>query len=157
MQSLPPELTLALADRDFVFDGSPDWTPAHSLAVLKAKGAVAVASDQLIKIRQSADPVPKGWLADRLTVLWTMFTASRRQADPGAVTIWMAEYLRLLDDLPWDIVAVAIDDAVRNAKHGFMPAVGEIRAIANPLFENRKRLIERLSATIDYLSEQLAK
>lgn len=157
MQSVLPELNSATADRAFVFDGSPDWTPAHGLAVLEAKGAVGLASVQLEQIRDSAHPVPKGWLADRLTALWTMFTASRREANAGAVTIWMAEYIRLLDDLPWDIVAVAIDDAVRNAKHGFMPAVGEIRAIANPLVENRKRLIERLSATVEYLSEQSAK
>lgn len=152
MPCVPPELVLATADREFVFDSSPAWTPEHAVAVLDAKGATAALNEGLVEIEASAAPVPRGWLADRLTALWTMFMASRREASPGSVTIWLAEYIRLLDDLPWDIVAVAIDDAVRTSPHGFLPAVGEIRAIASPLVEERQRLLDRLRATADHLS-----
>lgn len=151
MPCVSPELTSAMADRAFVFDSSPDWFPEYAVAVLEAKGVTASLSRELATIEASAAPVPKGWLVDRLTALWTMFMASRNQSNPGAVTIWLAEYVRLLDDLPWDIVAVAIDDAVRTSRHGFLPAVGEIRAIADPLAQDRQRLLERLRATVDYL------
>lgn len=142
---------MATADRSFVFDGSPAWTPEHAVAVLEAKGVTASLDRELAQIETSAAPVPREWLADRLTALWTMFMASRREASSGSVTIWLAEYIRLLDDLPWDIVAIAIDDAVRTSRHGFLPAVGEIRAIADPLVQARRLLLERTTATANHL------
>lgn len=148
---VPQELILAMADRAFVFDSSPVWSPEHAVTVLEAKGATASLMAEVSRIKASTAPVPRGWLADRLTALWTMFMASRREANSGSVTIWLAEYIRLLDDLPWDIVGLAIDDAVRTSKHGFLPAVGEIRAIADPLVQDRRHLLERMMAVADHL------
>lgn len=100
-------------------------------------------------LRQSARPVPREWLGDRLTILWTMFMASRSQADGDLLTLWLSEHLRLLGDLPHDIVALAIDRAVQSARHGFIPSIGEMRATAEPLVGERARMIERLSQVVE--------
>ncbi len=133
-----------------MFDGSAAWTPGHALAVLEAKDSAGMLDATLGAIQASSTPVPREWLVDRLTAMWTMFMASRRDASPGSVTIWLAEYVRLLDDLPWDVVAIAIDGAIRAARHGFLPSVGEIRAISDPLVEERRCLLERLAAVADH-------
>jgi hypothetical protein len=143
MQYVPPELRLALADRSFVQDGSRRWSPEHALRVLgdERVGAVRPAIEAL---EAALLPVERRWLGDRLTLLWTMFMASRTTSDPDAVTIWMAEYIRLLGDLPHDIAEAAIDGAVRGARHGFIPSVGEVRAIADPLLVERQEQLSRL-------------
>jgi hypothetical protein len=78
-----------------------------------------------------------------------MFMASRSVADDGALTIWLAEHMRLLGDLPHDIIAMAIDRGVQSARHGFLPSIGEFRAIAEPLLVDRERLIERLTIVVE--------
>lgn len=95
-------------------------------------------------IETSSAPVPRDWLGDRLTTMWMMFMSTRREIDASALAIWLAEYLRLLQDLPWDIVALAIDGAIQKAKHGFVPTVGEIRTIAAPLVAERQQTLQRL-------------
>jgi hypothetical protein len=146
---VPPALTLALADRSFVFDGSPAWTPHHARRVLAQTGSAADAVRALGLLRRSALPVPREWLGDRLTILWTMFMAPRSQADPELLTLWLSEHLRLLGDLPHDIVAIAIDQAIQSARHGFIPSIGEMRAAAEPLLAERRKLIERLIMVVE--------
>jgi hypothetical protein len=51
---------------------------------------------------------------------------------------------RLLHDLPHDVLAHSIDEAIKTSKHGFLPSVGEIRAIAQPIVAEREIQIERL-------------
>lgn len=142
-------LTSALADRSFVFDGSPAWTPDHARRVLTLAGGDADAVRTLDVLRRSARPVPRKWLCDRLTILWSLFMASRSQADPELLTLWLSEHLRLLSDLPHDIVALAIDRAVQSARHGFLPSIGEMRASAEPMVAERAQLIERLELVIE--------
>lgn len=146
---MPPALISALADRSFVFDGSPAWTPDHARRVLAQTGGEADAVRTLGLLRRSARPVPREWLGDRLTILWTMFMASRSQADPEVLTLWLSEHLRLLGDLPHDIVAFAIDRAVQLARHGFIPSIGEMRVTAEPLLAERASLIERLTMVVE--------
>ena len=135
---------MALADREFVFDGSAAWTVGYALRVLNAKGCAAAVAPTLSALTASLNPVPREWLGDRLTILWAMFMASRTTTDVDAMTLWLAEHLRLLGDLPHDIVAKAIDRAIQAAKHGFIPSIGEVRAIAEPLVAHRERMAERL-------------
>ncbi|KQO13265.1 hypothetical protein [Sphingomonas sp. Leaf242] len=145
---MPPALLSALADRSFVFDGSPAWTPEHARRVLAQVGSEAEAVRVLGALQRSAVPVPREWLGDRLTILWTLFMASRSQADPELLTLWLSEHLRLLADLPHDIAALAIDRAVQSARHGFIPSIGEMRSTAEPLVAERARMIERLQQVV---------
>lgn len=116
--------------------------------MLVQAGAEAEAVRVLGALRRSALPVPREWLGDRLTILWTLFMASRSQADPELLTLWLSEHLRLLADLPHDIAALAIDRAVQSARHGFIPSIGEMRSTAEPLVAERARMIERLTLVV---------
>lgn len=126
-------------------DGSARWSIEHARRVITDNDADELAINVLAELRASARPVPRDWLADRLTVLWTMFMASRSGTDAGALTIWLAEHLRLLGDLPHDLIARAIDRAVQSARHGFIPSIGEIRSLAEPEADERDKLIRRLA------------
>lgn len=87
------------------------------------------------------------WLANRLTVLWLSVGYRRGDAEAAA---WLSETVRLLSHIPTDILSTSIDDAVRHSQRGFLPAVGEVIAIAEPLFEKRKQAIDRLRMMADY-------
>lgn len=87
---------------------------------------------------------PRNWMLKRLTVMATQFSIGRTAQDEGALTVWLAECYSQLADLPHDIVAAAIDDAIKTRSHGFMPSVGEIRAIAVPLADTRRLQLDRL-------------
>jgi hypothetical protein len=137
---------LALGDREFVFDGSPGWTPDFAIHAARAKGLAAVdVGEELQRLDAALEPAPKGWMVDRLSMLMSMFTIGR--VSPGAehIALWMSEYSRLLGDIPHDILGQAIDDAVQSSRHGFMPSVGEIRQHAEPVVAERKQHIERLT------------
>ncbi|WP_312313140.1 hypothetical protein [Sphingobium yanoikuyae] len=92
----------------------------------------------------ASGPAPKRWTIDRLTTLVTMFTLGRVAPDPRQLALWMSETSRLVADLPHDILAHSIDLAVQSGRHGFMPSVGEIRAVANPLAAERSQQLDRL-------------
>lgn len=142
-------MLLALGDREFVNDGSPRWTVDFALQALEMKGCTEHVVPTLDALRSSVHPVPRGWLGDRLTVLWTHFSANRTYVDGQVLTVWLAETMRLLGDLPHDIVALAIDRAVQTSRHGFMPSVGEVRTIAEPIVAERRHFIHRLEKIAD--------
>lgn len=77
---------------------------------------------------QALAPVPTEWLAERLRLLWKSSPVN------GSLdaTAWVHETGRLLMDIPQDILATAIDEAVKKSERGFMPTIGEIRKIAEP-------------------------
>jgi hypothetical protein len=112
--------------------------------VLDSNRGGHLVTETLDALRKAAQPVPFEWLGDRLTILWTQFTVSRAHADPGALAVWLAENMRLLGDLPHDLVAMAIDRAVQTSRHGFIPSIGEIRAHAESAATERNHLIGRL-------------
>lgn len=87
---------------------------------------------------------PDDWLQKRLRVLWKSSTPAA-SLDAKA---WLHETGRLLRDLPLDILAEAIDEAVKRSLRGFMPTVGEIRAIAEPRVADRRRCLAQLRAAV---------
>ncbi|MEG3170528.1 MULTISPECIES: hypothetical protein [Sphingomonas] len=89
--------------------------PDHARRVLAQAGGEAEAVSTPDTLRHGARPVPRDWLGDQLATLWSLFMASRSQANPELLTLWLSEHLRLLADLPHDIVAIAIDRAVQSA------------------------------------------
>lgn len=152
MLQLAPPLQQALADRVFVHSGRPKWDPEWALDVADQHGVEAGLPAAREAVAASMAVAPAPWFGRRLTMLWTMFMLGR-PADQGAQTIWMGEAARLLGDLPHDIVAHSIDEAIRVSRHGFMPSVGEIRAVADPLASERRAQIERLSLMVLTLND----
>lgn len=86
----------------------------------------------------SIRPVQVDWLAARLKVVWQS-TAPAGSMDPKA---WLHETGRLLKSFPQDILAHAIDEAVRRSS--FTPTAASILAIAKPLLDERQRQQQRL-------------
>ena len=97
-------------------------------------------------------PVTRDWLGKRLGTLWTTFMVAR-PVQNGAMTVWLMETARLLDDVPWDIAAFAIDGAMKAASRGFLPSIGEIRVIADPLLKERTIHLERVEAIVKALAD----
>lgn len=122
---------------------APKWDVEHALDLAAAAGVEGEVASTLSDLRAALNPASSQWFGKRLPVFWTLFMAAR-PADPRALTIWMAETARLLGDIPQDIVAYAIDEAIRTSGHGFMPSVGEIRSIADPLIAERRLYVQRL-------------
>lgn len=113
------------------------------------EGSVQTTLDALTA---SMAPPSHEWFGRRLTVLWTQFMVGR-ETDPAKTAVWMTETAAHLGDLPHDIVAHAIDQAIRTSPHGFIPSVGEIRKIADPLADERRQQIDRLGRVIQVLAE----
>lgn len=145
MLQLRPETSLALTDREFVYDGSPAWTAEHAIRRAMARGLCRsdIDNDRAL-VAAASGPAPKRWTLDRLTTLVTVFTLGRVAPDPRQLAIWMSETSRLLANVPHDILAHSIDLAVQSSRHGFMPSVGEIRAVADPLAAERSQQLDRL-------------
>lgn len=119
------------------------WEPADARRVLQRD---RVDLPALIRQHEAAlSPTPQHWLAERLQKLWKSMTV------PNAFEAisWMHETGRLLVDIPQDILAFAIDEAVKRSARGFLPSVGEIRAIAEPKLLERKRHLGRLKIIRD--------
>ena len=152
MRSASPSLRQALADSPFVFDGGPAWRPENALDAAARSGVEDQVSIARRELEQAMEPAPAQWFGKRLPVLWTLFMAAR-QADPRALTVWMAETAHLLGDVPHDIIAHSIDEAIKTSRHGFIPSVGEIRAIADPMVAERKLQIERLARMVAALED----
>ncbi|WP_146049637.1 hypothetical protein [Novosphingobium sp. HII-3] len=100
-------------------------------------------------------PARRSWLAQRLASFFVLFNPTR-EVDDRAFTVWNDEMTRLLIDLPHDLLAFSIDQAIRSASHGFMPSVGEIRRAAEPLLAERTQQIERLQRMEAALSDPVA-
>ena len=124
------------------------WEPDTALRIADAVCAPAKLREWLLELQASQQPAPRAWLGERLTVLWNLFNTTRA-ADGRALTGWMMEVARLVADVPHDILALAIDQAIRSAKHNFMPSVGEIRAIADPLAATRAEQVQRLELMLE--------
>lgn len=94
---------------------------------------------------QALRPTSSDWLQKRLRLLWKSSTV------PNGLdaTAWLHETGRLLCDIPQDILAFAIDEAVKRSERGFLPSVGEIRALAEPKLIERRRNLGRLKHVRD--------
>lgn len=105
-------------------------------------------------LNKALAPVSVDWLQMRLRLMW-------KSCNPGGgldATAWLHETGRLLSDLPQDILAEAIDAAVRASARGFMPSVGEIRAYAEQRLRERRQQEWRVSEVMKFsTSAPLAK
>ncbi len=134
-----PLIASALADSPYASAGvrwQPDWAlrvfERENVNVPELRAATAAA----------LAPVKIDWLADRLKLLWKSSSPS------GSLdaTAWLHETTRLLRDLPQSVLAWSIDEAIRKSERGFMPSVGEIRAIAEPMVYKLRGNLRRLEA-----------
>jgi len=137
---------LALEDREFVFDGSPKWSADYAIRAAAHKGLRPADVEEVHRdLKTSLGLAPQWWIIDRLTTLATMFTLARQAPDPRQLALWLSETARMLGDIPHDILAHSVDEAIRSCRHGFMPSVGEIRSHAEPLIAKRREQTERLT------------
>lgn len=157
MHFVKPDLCSVLADRDrsMIHNGDPTWSAEYALDGMRFRGiplsALEAERDRLMSAMGSA---PEQWTLDRLTALGMMFSMGRTAPAPKVLAVWLAETTRLICDLPHDVLAHSIDVAVKASQHGFMPSVGEIRAIADPLVDLRKTQLERLRRMEAALADQ---
>lgn len=140
--SIPRGIASALADNRFSLT---EWTTATALERMDRadRQRVPGLADQA---EATLLPADREWLSDRLSTLWMVMSNER---DPDRTTAWLHEYMRLLDDLPQDIVSPAIDEAVKKSERGFLPSIGAIRAIADPVLEERRQKVRRLRMLAD--------
>lgn len=96
------------------------------------------------------DPAPTEWLDGRLRVLWKSSTPAK-SID---VMVWLSEHVRLLGHLPACVLSKAIDEAVVKSADGFMPGIGQIRAIADPMFAEMERQLHRLRMVVNASDER---
>lgn len=135
--SMPRAVASAIADNRF---SVTPWTTATGISRLSADDRLRIPA--LAERAQAAlAPVDRDWLGKRLS---TMYLAMSVDRDADRATAWLHEFMRLLSDLPQDIVAHAIDEAVKKSERGFLPSIGAIRAIADPLVEERQQKLRRL-------------
>jgi hypothetical protein len=122
------------------------WDADHTLKWFTEK---AILPDLPRYARQHEDglaPCNRDWLKKRLAGMAMAFGHER---DPDRVAAWLSEMGRLLIDLPQDILAHAIDEAIKRSERGFMPGVGPIRAIADPMLATRRQQARRLRTLVD--------
>lgn len=124
--------------------GEP-WSVSRGLREVSAAGhtdRLPMLADTMIR---ALDPVDPEWLGDRLSLMWLAMGHSKSSE---VATAWLSENTRLLLDLPADILADALDQAIKESDRGFMPPVGAIRKIADPMFDKRRRAAARLRAMV---------
>lgn len=138
--TLPLSIGVALEDSSF---GSAPWNATFALAAFEKAGALPQLAKLAEDHRAALAPIAADRLHKRLT---RMALAFGNERDERRAMAWLSETSRLLADLPDDILGEAIDQAVKRSERGFLPAVGQIRAIADPLLRLRQRRASRLEA-----------
>lgn len=119
------------------------WSARDALASLPSDVRPCDLAADASALAAALIPCPDDRRRARLTRMGLAFGHDR---DPDRAAAWLNETARLLADLPDDILADALDLAVKGAGRGFMPAVGQIRAHADPLLTARKTQAARLAA-----------
>lgn len=140
--SMPRAIVSAIADNRFSLR---EWTTATGLERLSAEDKLRIPT-LADRAQETLAPVNRGWLDKRLS---TMYLAMAHDRDTDKATAWLHEFMRLLADLPQDIVGPAIDEAVKKSERGFLPSIGAIRAIAEPILEERQQKVRRLRQMAD--------
>ena len=118
-----------------------EWDPRRAKHEIGAH--ISNLPEHIATARAAVQPVDRDWLDDRLSTMHLAMTSGWSEAK---ATAWLHETARLLEDLPKDVLAAAIDQAIKSSDRGFMPTVGEIRAIAEPRFIERQRILRRLES-----------
>lgn len=133
-------LVRSVLTHDAPFDA--DWI-AHARRKL-----IAEKHDVPTLLRQAnADVVPaqQDWITDRLRLLWKSTTPTNNME----AVAWLHETGRLIKHLPQDILAFAIDEAVRRSEKNFTPAAGAILAAAEPMMREREMIRARLDILVN--------
>lgn len=138
--SLPPTIASTLADNRF---RSTPWNAADAMFSIVSNEERRQVVEGARVYLASLTPCPRDWLKKRLS---SMAMAHGHEKDPDRAAAWLQETGRLLWDLPHDVLAYAIDEAIKRSERGFMPAVGQIRAIADPMVATRREETYRLEA-----------
>lgn len=123
------------------------WDVELGIRELRRDGQLGNVPVCIARFENALHPVDRKWLANRLGLMWNAMGHSR---DPNVSTAWLHETERLLADLPGDIAADAIDEAIKASERGYMPSVGAIRKLADPMVAKRKRALARLRAVVTY-------
>lgn len=140
--SVPRAIASVLSDNQFSLR---EWTAADAVARLSEidRQRLTGLADQAAATLSPADGQ---WLNDRLS---TMYLDMSHDTNPDKATVWLHERMRLLGDIPQDILAPAIDEAIKRSERGFLPSVGAIRAIADPQLDERRQKVARLRKMAD--------
>lgn len=139
---MPPEVRTALADG---YGG--EWSCPRALALLKRDGDVGPVRALAEAVNFARQPVAREPLRQRLSALGMTMAPNRA---PAEATVWLNETMRLLGDLPQDILFEAIDALQKTSK--FLTTVAEIREIAEPKVAARAKDASRLEAMARYLA-----
>lgn len=134
-----------------IWAGENRWNPRDALDEIERAGLADRVPQLSEQMTLALHPVSPEWLCDRLSLLWLMNGTGG--SSPERAKAWLSETGRLLGDLPQDIVAKAIDDAVRSATVDFLPGVGTIRAIAEPVLQRRRVAARRLGLVANLMFE----
>lgn len=121
------------------------WNARDALAALPADVRRCDLANDADRVARALVPVAAERLHKRLSRMALAFGNDR---DANRATAWLSETARLLADLPDDILAAALDEAVKSNARGFMPAVGQIRAFAEPALATRRQQAARLAAML---------
>lgn len=122
------------------------FSTRDALMSLKARGLLAEVPTAAARMSAALAPVDHNRLTDRLTALGMMMSPNR---PPAEARIWLNEMVRLLGDLPEDILAEAIDGLVKEVK--FLPTCAEIRQRAEAETSKRRRIAAQLDAMRRYM------
>lgn len=122
-------------------DAYTEWDSGYALRSLIRNGYGDQIRPLAEQMERACQPVSHEALTKRLTALGMTMAANRPAAE---ATVWLHETTRLLRDLPQDIVYHAIDECQR--KQRFLPTVAEIREIADPLRDERRKHASKLDA-----------
>jgi hypothetical protein len=130
----------AVEDNRFSASG---WNAVTAAGAIRRDGYADRVPSMVAALRASLAPAPADWIDDRLTLAWMAHGHGKSE---DAATAWLHETSRLLCDLPFDILARSIDLAIQQSERGFLPQVGQIRAIADERVAARSRVLDRLGA-----------
>ena len=104
--SMPRAIASAISDNQFSLS---EWDVPTGLSRLSDEDRQRVPG-LAEQAEATLAPVNGQWLKDRLS---TMYLAMSNDRDADRATAWLHETIRLLADLPQDIVGQAIDEAVK--------------------------------------------
>lgn len=126
-------------------DQNDGWDSRYALARLGEEERREVA-DAATAAERLCAPMNHERLVQRLTALGMVMAPNR---PPAEASVWVRETARLLSDIAEDVLCEALDTLQKRMK--FLPTVAEIRELADPVMERRRKDRGRLDAMRRYL------
>lgn len=120
---------------------SDEWSSTRALAEIRRDGGESEISATIARLRAGLVPMERERLRQRLTILGSAMAPGRSSEDGAA---WLAHMTGGLRDLPEDILLEAIDEWVKANR--WLPQVSELRELADPKADRRRRELARLDA-----------